>query len=366
MKKNLLVLAMIVIASLFVFKPVSAAQFGIAGDDGKLTLSTEVFDNYIAVGGEVIIDADIHGDLIIFAANASINANVYGNLIMGAGQAKINGEVTKNVYAAFGQVEFLNSSKIDGDVFLAAGNSIINNQIEGKLYAGTGSLVIDGIIKRGFSANSGSIELKDKSQILGDIKYTAPEKMTVDSNASITGNIDEKIVDKEAEKQEKQKFSAFGVSAGFAGKVTATLISLISALIVGIILLTLFPKFSEKVSSTIQNKFWPSAGWGLLFVIVLPIVMIIALILIVGAPLSLILLGVYWLLIYLAKIFVGLCLGMHLSKNKMKPIWAMTFGLFLLYLIGLIPIIGGIANFIVVIVGFGAFYLATQQLNTKK
>lgn len=366
MKKMFLIFATVLVACLVFVNTASAAQFGIAGDDGRLILTDQVFDNYIATGGQVIIDADIHGDLIVFAANAEINSNIYGNLIIGTGQVKINGEVAKNVYAASGQIEFSESSNIKGDIFLASGNTFINNKVEGKLYAGTGSLIIGGVLNKGFSANSGSINIKNNSQILGDIKYTSPEKMSIESTATIKGNIDENIVDKETEKEDKQKFNAFGSSAGFAGKVTSTLISLISALIVGIILITLFPKFSEKVSSNIQNKFWPSTGWGLLGIIVLPIVMIISLVLIVGAPFSLILLGFYWLFIYLAKIFVGLCLGLHLSKNKMKPVWAMTFGLFLLYLIGIIPIIGGIANFVIVLVGFGAIYLTSQQIATKK
>ena len=363
MRKFSIALSVVFLMVLVFVSTANAAKFGIGDNNGSLNVdkNTVIDDNYITVGGQVAIDAKIKGDLLVFGGMVEINGPIEGNLIIGSGQVKVSSQIDQNVYAGAGQIEFTDESNVKGDMFLGSGNAILNGDIDGKLYAGTGNLIIAGKIKKGISANTGQITLKSTAEVGDNIKYTASKKMTQEDGSKITGSIDKTIIDQS--KKTKSKIGWEAVGAGFATRATAKFLSLISTLIVGIILLLFFPKFSDKISSTINEKFWPSFGWGLLVLIVAPIIMLIATLVLVGFPLAMIMFGLYWLFIYLAKIFVGLCLGKYISKNKWSPVWSMSLGVLILIIIGLIPIIGGLANLVILLVGLGSVMITVKQLS---
>lgn len=349
--------AILLMVLLFV-SSANAAEFGIAEKSGQVTLDEQkvIHDNYIAVGSQIKLDGKIKGDLIIFAGTVEVNGPVEGNLIIAAGQVKVSSEVAKNLYIGAGQVELTDKSHVKGDVFIGSGTVLAKGQIQGKLYAGCANLVIDGKIDKGFVVNSGKITLESNAKIDGDIKYTANEEMIIKGGAVTKGQISKKIIDQTKEAQKKK-----GIG-NFANQATGKFLSLISTLVVGIILLLLFPQFTDKVSNTLKEKLWPSLGWGLLVLIVVPIVMLISTLLLVGFPLAMILFGLYWLFIYLAKIFVGLCLGKYISKEKWNPIWSMSLGVLILIIISLIPIIGGLANLVILLVGLGSAVITVKQI----
>jgi len=329
-----------------------AAQFGNLTEENIINENSKIDDNYITAAADVTINSDIEGDLIILAGTTRINGNVKGNLIVVARQADVNSQINGNIYAACGQLKLKQKAKILGDVFSVAGTLTTNGSIQKKLYSITQLLNINGKVKEGFTAKSQQIILGSEAQILGDIKYTAVQKMKKSSNAKISAKINEKITSR---KNQKQKFNK--IIKQFA----SNFLSLIGALIVGVILLFFFPKFSEKVRINMKKNFWTSIGWGLLTWIIIPIIISILILFLIGLPLAMILLALYFMLIYLSKIFVGLCFGMYITKEKLQPIWAMSIGLVILYLIGIIPYFGNLVNFAIILIGFGAVLLSLYQ-----
>jgi hypothetical protein len=84
---------------------------------------------------------------------------------------------------------------------------------------------------------------------------------------------------------------------------------------------------------------------------------------IIGLPLA----GVAFLFlmigIYLAKIVVGFALGSWISAklkwNKLSPFWVMALGLLVIYILKVIPVIGGIVSITVLWAGLGALGIRT-------
>jgi len=339
---------------------VEAAEFGIPDNNGQFTLekNTTINDNYLVAAGQAEINGTIKGDLIVAGGTVEINGPIEGNLFVGAGQVKVNSQIKQDVFVGAGQVEFTENSQVFGDMFIGSGMAELNGTIDGKLYSGNGDLTINGIIKKDTTLDCGTITLKPQAVLMGNLKYTAEEEMNTQNGSQVKGTITkniatEKTIDKSS-KNDLGFLSAILPGAGFIATITGSFISLLSTLLVGIISLMIFPKYFEKVSNTIKEKFWPSLGWGILIWIAVPIVMIISIMIIIGIPLSIILFGLYLLAIYFSRIFVGLYLGRLISHDSWKHIWSMTIGVLIIALIGLIPVIGWLINLAVVFIGFGS------------
>jgi hypothetical protein len=79
----------------------------------------------------------------------------------------------------------------------------------------------------------------------------------------------------------------------------------------------------------------------------------------VGIPASLMLLAVYLIAIYMAKVWVGAFLGQIVLKpavaSKSDWLLGLLVGLLMLTIIGFIPYLGGLVRLGVVCLGLGAF-----------
>src|SRR5574341_473619 len=96
-----------------------------------------------------------------------------------------------------------------------------------------------------------------------------------------------------------------------------------------------------------------------------PISFIIIFSTVVGIPLALILLASYLITIYLARIYVVFWTGVTIFERLGKKVhegWALVVGLIIYFMLTLIPIIGGIITFFVLLFGLGAAILTKKEL----
>ena len=142
-------------------------------------------------------------------------------------------------------------------------------------------------------------------------------------------------------------------------------------MLVGWLGLVLFPGFFQATTQAVGSG-WRSVGLGVAVLAGVPVVIILTAITLVGFPASLMLLAVYLVAIYLAKIWVGAFLGWMLLKpaGATKSDWlqALLVGLPILTIVRLIPYLGGLVHFGVVCLGLGAFawqlYRASRPATT--
>jgi hypothetical protein len=106
-----------------------------------------------------------------------------------------------------------------------------------------------------------------------------------------------------------------------------------------------------------------SMGWGLIVLILTPIVVFILLITIIGIPLSLMLLAFWILMMYPAKILAAIAIGRKLAALKFMPlnfhhslIAATVIGVVICWFVFSIPIIGWILCFLAFIWGMGGIW----------
>jgi hypothetical protein len=148
--------------------------------------------------------------------------------------------------------------------------------------------------------------------------------------------------------------AALGLKAFF------TVYGLITSLILGLLFIWLLPVYTQKTVDLIKNKFWFSVLIGFIALIVIPIVGIIFAVTVLGIPVTLVLMFAYFVLIYIAKIFISLTIGRFIAEKakwSMNSYWAFVLGIFIYYIVGFVPVVGGLMKIFATFAGIGAILI---------
>ena len=129
--------------------------------------------------------------------------------------------------------------------------------------------------------------------------------------------------------------------------------------IIGLIIILIAKKRITLMQSAIQKRPWQTLGWGALILIATPIAAIIVMITVIGLPLGIISLILWGVALYLSQIPVALLLGRLIIRQNREldskgiMIGALALGLFVLFVLRLIPIVGWIIGLLVIAFGLG-------------
>ena len=206
----------------------------------------------------------------------------------------------------------------------------------------------------------GTIRLASEAEITGNFTYWSEEEASIDEEVKIAGETTHHLPP-EAPKPPARKF--FGALAGFL--LFAKVTSFISSLIIGLLLIRLFPRCSQQTADTIRKRPLGSLGIGFLSIIIFPIIFVTLLIALVTIPLAFIFLGTFMIVMYLVKIYVFIFVGDVILRSLGKNVnlnWALLCGLITIQIINLLPIVGGLVTLLVPIVGLGAAVLSSKNL----
>ena len=134
----------------------------------------------------------------------------------------------------------------------------------------------------------------------------------------------------------------------------------------GAALLLAVPRFTSVVTAVGAQKTLRSGGVGLLALVGVPVALLVVALTVVGIPLSLAGLVAFALLLWVAFVYGTLVTGTWLlSLVDREGRWlALGVGLVAVTLVGLAPFVGGIVEFLVLLVGLGAFVLAVRGVRS--
>ena len=332
-------------------------------------ISGTVNGDVYAAGGEVRVDGIINGDLLVGGGVVNISGKVSQDVRVGGGQVAITGTIGRNLTIVAGNVEITNSAKIIGNLVAGAGNINLRAPIGGDVTVGAGNLVISSNITGDLEAGVGTMRLTSTAKVGGDITYWSEETASIDDAAKITGDTTQKEPPEafksiDPTDQKALQRNLFGLTVG--AKLFGKLISFISLLIVGLLIIRFCPKFMKTTTSTIKVKPWASIGLGFVVLVTTPIAIIVLLVTLVGIPLGLFLLAAYLAFLYLAKIFVAYWAGSAILEKTGKKAgngWILTLGLIIYMAITLLPRIGGLITFIVTLIGLGSLLITKKQIH---
>jgi len=322
----------------------------------------------------------------IFTKDAEVNGHLKNDLFLAAAnQITLGGTFDANVWSSAANIQL--TGKFQKNVRLAAQTVQISGHIGGNLIAGGNTLKIAPTATLG-----GNLKLWGNSIILegttqGDVSITASRVVTL--SGTINGNVTivapEIIVQRNTRidgnltyTANKELVPAEGIVAGKFTRalppVTPTFsltrlghhfVGLFAALLVGMLLLTLFPMTMVMSTQTVRAVPWRCLWVGALCLIILPVFILTCLSSRVGIPLGLLTLGIWLFMIYSSQVIMGLVIGSLILKRPSTAIRHIVLSLFtglaIIYLLTAIPQIAVSIFIAIICMGSGAIFLSLIQ-----
>jgi len=319
--------------------PVAVAQDRSEVGGNVVVAEDETVDEITAVGGNVVVDGTVTGEVSAVAGNVYVNGDVGGDVSTLGGNLEVTGTV-------------------DGDVGGAAGTVLVAEgaTIGGDLGVGAGTVELDGAIEGDAAIGADTITLGETAAIGGDLDYAGDLE---GDTAAVAGEVTE---------EETIGPTGFGVS-GPGTEVgppleplttwLSTVYTFVLNLVLGALLLAVFPRFSDGVVDRVATDPVRSGLVGLLALVGVPIVLFAVAVTIVGIPFSIV--GTF---AFLFVIWIGIVYGRFavaawlLREVGVDNHWlALVAGLVGAVILGWVPILGGVLNFVIFLLGLGALAL---------
>jgi cytoskeletal protein CcmA (bactofilin family) len=439
-QKLLSAVVLFVLLSLSVATPAYAFD-GRSGDKVIIQAAQVINDDLYVGANEFVLDGTVNGDTVAFAQIVTVNGTINGDLMTAAQTVVVNGTITGNIRMA-GSVLFVgDKAKIGGDmlgagyslevrsgstvgrdVVFATGQTLLAATVGRNVQAYTGALEIDGNVAGNVKAQVGEASANTNgpppTMFMGQSTVPVPmvkPGLTIDPGAKIGGSLEYTqnadlalpagvVAGKVTRTAQPEQKNAPAPEKTGAQKVAEWVFqagrSLVTLLLIGLLLLWLFPLFTASVSNELQSKPWPSLGWGVVayagfFFVLLLIVFVMILGAVVFGLLTLgglsativflgllalfgIIVGFVLATSFVAKIIVGITLGKWILTRTNPSIashryWPMVIGVVItvaviaLLTFPLIPgFLGGLLNFSIILFGLGALWLWGRDKMAKK
>ena len=357
MKKRISLIFIMILAIGFI-PLVNAKENNFFADD-NLTIKKNIGKTVFAAGNNVDLTSNIDGSSFVAGNGLTISSSQ--DYIFAAGNTiELDGAYAKDAFIAGSTINVKKS--VFRDLYIVGQNVKIKSDITGDLYIAGENVTIDAKIDGDVHSSADKLTIGEDAVILGTLKYDEDTKLQIAETAQIT-------------KKKSYKSEKVNVNLTTGQKITATIISKVtsylSILLITIILMAiakgLFNKVDEKEKSV--NYFLKISLYGFIALIAIPVAAIMLLITVIGLPLSIISLLLYGILIYLSIIITAYYLGKWLLSDKIKNDYLLiTVSLLIIYVLKLIPVIGGFVSFFSLIFGLGMFIslLKTDKKTTKK
>ncbi|WP_447601260.1 hypothetical protein [Nitrospira sp. Nam80] len=324
----------------------------------RVVISGTVQGDVYVAGGRVLVDGVIHGDLIAVGAKVIVSGNVAQDARITGGHVVLSGKIGKNVAVGGADVQITDAASIDGNLVAAGGDVEIEGPVGRDAKIGARNVVLSNRIGGDLAVAAGAVRLTSKAIISGRLRYWADAEPIIEEGASVRGPVTHRRL--------PEGWQAEGFRRGLAGLWALTwIMSIVSTLVLGLVLLRIYPMFTRRVASAIRDLPWRSLGWGAIALVGIPILALVLVITLLGAPLGMIIMGLYAATVYIARIYAVTCFGQILLRrtSDSSPLaWSFVAGLGVYALLTLVPIVGEIVTTVTVLFGLGALLMTKASL----
>jgi len=311
------------------------------GMSSSITVAGTVKGDLIAVGDTVTVSGIVEGDVIAAGRRVEITGTVGGNVIGAAQALVISGEVKRNVAGFAGNIYINKGARIGGNVGAFGGESIVEGSIQRDLFTFGGLLDFRGGVGRNLAFRGGQLSLAPPSQVGGNLTAYVQEEenVRIAQGATVAGTKSIKVQPESPSQYTRPNYYFWQV------------VRLIAAFVTGLIVFWLAPWLAP--TRIVSGMDWLKAGGvGFVALVATPIAVVITAITVIGLPIALSSLVLWLAALYLGKIVLAEFIGRSLFKNNGA---APLFGGLVVVIVAVnIPFLGGLINFLLLLLGMGA------------
>lgn len=371
MKKILSVFAVFTLALSFMWVGVVAAANVRSGDAPRI-MSDEVINGTLySAGNDFKMEGTVEGDLMCAGQNVEITGTVEGDVLCAGQNVTVSGHVLGDVRVA-GQMVTV-KGKVDGSVTLAGQNVTIDSAATiGRDVTVLGQqLSVEGVVGRDVEALGSSFTTRAKigrdldvtapavtigngADIAGFFMYVSETNATVDSGAKIAGKTEHKQPPEDQRSQQVMTPASAFASVVF---------SFGSFLMIGAVLLLVAPRVMRAATHAIQTSPVATLGTGFMALFVPPFIAAALFITVIGFPLAVVILLAWIVSLIIGLVFSAQVIGRVIIaklgwQDPFRNFASLVMGLFVLFLVALVPILGGLTIMFALVWGIGGLYYA--------
>lgn len=337
--------------SRFVFEEIATLE----GADNDLfvwawmpTLAGTVGDNAFIGAQKLRLEAgsSVGGDLFLFVQSGTVAGNVDGD-----------------IYAFVAELSVDGTAVIGGGMYGSSASLDVAGTVRGPISYKAGATRLDGHILGDVRLEVGELEIGPNAVIEGDVRYESPKEAVVDSAAVISGELRQIVPAGPAEDDDG------GGGIGF-WSIFWPVWRYLASLIVGVVLLALGGEAARRPSGRLRSMPAQGLGFGFVVAVVTPAAAFLGLLLIVTLPLGILLLMLYLVALYVARLVTAHCVGawmLRRARGGAEPsaYLALAIGLLVFYLLVAIPYLGFLLWIAALVAGLGGMYLALRGAETR-
>jgi cytoskeletal protein CcmA (bactofilin family) len=325
----------------------------VAGDSARF--SAPVGGDLIAAGGELLFAGPVLGDQVAFGGKLRFDGAVRQDLYAGGGQVALEGTVARNARIAGGDVSVGPRARVAGNASLAGGDIKMLGAVGGYLQVAGGRVLIDGRVDGDVEAAGGALELGSNARIGGRLRYRGGTPLVQQPGAEVKGGIEQL----EVPAREPAEHRVMPALIGFW---TLGLMALAAVLVAAL------PGFFGRAAGDARRRFGWSLLWGFIAFAAVPVAAVLLTLSVIGLPLALLAMLVYFALLKVGYVTAGIALGdaalgrwqaARATQRGWRALFA-ALGVLAIGLVALVPWLGAIVVFLALIAGMGALLLQAR------
>jgi cytoskeletal protein CcmA (bactofilin family) len=309
----------------------------------------------VVAGGRIMVGERIRGDVMAAGGSVSVRADIGDDVRLAGGDVMLSGAVGDDAIAAGGNVTLAPDGRVNGRAWFSGGRIDVAGTIGRELKAAGGRIVLSGRVKGDVILRGRAISILDGAIIDGNLVYRSPREAEIASGAQIHGTISHEPVERHLG----------AIVAAVAGVGIVVLLSLI---VTGSVLFLMFPRSIETALTAIRAEPWKCLGLGLAVFAATPVVVSVLFMTVIGWLPAIVISALYLLLVlagFLTGVFYVGSLGLGwLGRDAVSRawrLWSFVAALIVLTLLGLVPLLGALLLFVLILLGEGALMLGMYR-----
>ncbi len=292
--------------------------------------------NLYTSASNVVINGDVNGSLYcISASSVVINGKVNGDIVCAANRLTVKGEVAQDARLAGVYVNV--DGRINGDTSIASSNKATvgdESIIGGDLHIYSSSVEVKCEVANDVYISSTDITVGPLLKVGGNFNYSAVDEVSF-SDGQVKGNVTYSQVEHQRD------------------KAIILLVNLLMLLALAMVIVLILPGKVNRSSELAKSGFGMTLLAGCAVLFLTPVVALVALVTMIGAPIAIVLILTYVIILILSAVFFSYFLGsLLLSGVKNIPL-RMLGGVVFFVALCVIPIVNFITIIAAGIVGTG-------------
>lgn len=325
----------------------------VAGGSVRQTVPIE--GDLFGFGGDFELLAPVKGDAMIAGGNVRLRGPIGGELMAAGGNVVLASVVARDVVIAGGNVEIAKEATVEGDLTTAGGDVDVRGSVKGSVHVGAGNVLIDSEVGGDVHAASGDLKLGPNARIAGRVVHRGAN-VSRDPAAEVAGGIERALVSSDKRRGFRDRVRS---NSGGGWFWTIGVLGL-AALLAGA-----FPEPSKRVAAELRARPGLAFLFGFIVLVCVPIAAVVFMITIIGIPVAIAVLLLYFVLLLVGYAAAGVMLGeAALQRFRAQDaahvgwrIGAAVLAMLVIALLGRIPFLGGFIVFAALLAGIGAIVI---------